>query len=160
MPAKIKVVLFEDTAETLSRVLTALKKHLKRGGSVTPFDPTGLSEPTVGEARTYEARLANILTREPYDGATLIVADQNLAKSPNFRGLSAGAVAAVSQTLAIPICEYAGLPDAVNYEWRRRWEEAHIVLDFKDPNELAPSGSARCARFCGNPRTAAAGHEA
>jgi hypothetical protein len=137
MAAKIKVVLFEDTTETRSRVLTALKRHLKRHGSVIPFVGTGLTETAAGEARTYEARLEDMLTRAPYDRATLIVADQNLAKSLSFVGMSVGAVAAVSQTLAIPICEYAGLAGADDYEWRRRWEEGHIVLDFKDENDLA-----------------------
>jgi hypothetical protein len=84
----------------------------------------------------YEARLRKILTSAAYDGATLIVADQNLAKNPAFPGLSVGTVATVSQTLGVPICEYACLPDTDDYEWRRQWEEGHIVLHFADEDEL------------------------
>jgi hypothetical protein len=137
MATNIKVLLFEDTVETRAEVLKALRKHLKRYGSVIPFESSRLTETDTGKERMYEARLKDILTRAPYDGGTLIVVDQNLAKSDDFKGLSVSAVAAVSKTLAIPICEYARLPHADDYEWRRRWEEGHIVLDFTDLDELA-----------------------
>jgi len=137
MADNIKVVLFEDTEETRAKVHKALTKHLKRHGSVIPFESGRLTETDTDKERMYETRLKDILTRAPYDGATLIVADENLAKSPAFRGLSVGAVAAVSKTLGVPICEYAWLPDTDDKKWRRRWEEGHIVLDFKDENELA-----------------------
>ncbi|MGD0013021.1 MAG: hypothetical protein ABSD56_01145 [Bryobacteraceae bacterium] len=136
MATKIKVVLFEDTVETQAKVLKALTKHLKPHGLVIPFQARRLTETPSDRERTYEARLTDILTRPPYHGATLIVADQNLAKSPTFLGLSVGAVAAVSKTLAIPLCEYACLPVAEDYEWRRQWEKGRIALRFRGEDDI------------------------
>ncbi len=38
MPIDIKVVLFEDPAQTQSQILEALARHLKPDGTVIPFD--------------------------------------------------------------------------------------------------------------------------
>ena len=44
MANKIKVVLFEDTIEKRSEVLTALTKHLKPSGSAIAFEDSQFTE--------------------------------------------------------------------------------------------------------------------
>lgn len=137
MSKHIKIVLFEDTAETQSNVLTALKKHLKRAGTVLPFE--GFREST-GKNRMFEDRIESILNTRPFQRTTLIVADRDLSKSvaADFRGLSVSAVAAAADRLAIPICAYARHTEPDNYDWRARWEEGFIVLSLREgPDELA-----------------------
>lgn len=137
MSNKIKIVLFEDTPETRSSVLKALKKHLRRAGSVLPFG--GFKE-SAEENRMFEDRIQDILNTRPFLGTTLIVADRDLSKSvpEDFRGLSVSAVAAAANRLAIPICSYAGLTEPDNYDWRGRWEEGFIVLSLREgDDELA-----------------------
>src|SRR5215813_12928629 len=140
MPTKIKVVLFEDTAKTRSEILQALEKYLGSDGSVIPFEGSRFSESAADRDRTYETRLESILTKAPYDSATIIVADRDLSKSQDsqFGGLSVNAVDAVSKNLAIPICSYAREPEPDDYDWRGKWREGHIVLRFSDGvDELA-----------------------
>jgi len=141
MPDKIKVVLFEDTAQTQSELRVALTKYLQSDGEVVLFDPAHFKESEPDKQRTYEARVESILTKAPYQDATLVVADQDLSKSPQFTGLSANAVLGATMRLAIPTCSYARQPE-VAYEWRGRWEEGHIVLSFSDgEDELARRAS-------------------
>jgi hypothetical protein len=150
MPTDIKVVLFEDTAQTQSEMLNALAKHLKPGGAVILFDGTKFSESEEDKNRTYEDRLENILKKEPFAGATLLVADRDLSKSVSagFRGLSVTAVAAAAKKLAIPVCSYARQPDPDHYDWRGRWEEGHIVLPFSEgEDELAHRASVAARGF-------------
>ncbi len=61
----------------------------------------------------------------------------NLAKSPRFIGLSVGAVAGAARRLAIPICSYARQESSDEYEWRGRWQEGHIVLNYESDEEMA-----------------------
>ncbi len=136
MASKLKVVLFEDTAQTQSEILGALEKHLKPGGAVVPFEGPFEESPADAQ-RMYEDRLESILSKAPYDGATLLVVDRDLSKSQSFGGLSDDAVAAAAKRLAIPICSYARQPAPEDYKWRARWEEGHIVLSFENDEELA-----------------------
>src|ERR1700689_1023994 len=92
MSTEIKVVLFEDVRETRSEILDALQKCLKSDGTVLPFDAELFKEPTASQNRMYEDRLESILSKPPYDGATLLVADRDLSMSPNFQGMSVSAV--------------------------------------------------------------------
>jgi len=134
MPSKIKVALFEDTAQTRSKILEALKSHLRRGESVIPFEAGQFSEVDDKE-RTYEDRLEGILAKPPYDDLTLVIADRDLSKSQDidFRGLSVNVVAAASRKLSIPVCSYAReLESQEDYDWRGRWEEGHIVISFSE----------------------------
>jgi len=138
MPVQIKIVLFEDTEQTRSEILSALAKRLGPSDSAIPFDGSQFKESAADQGMMYEERLRKILVSPPYDGATLIVADRDLSKSSHFGGLSVNAVAAASKRLAIPICSYARQPDPEDYEWRGRWEEGHIVLSFSaGEDELA-----------------------
>jgi hypothetical protein len=132
MPSSIKIVFFEDTEETRSEILGALKAHAKPDGTVIPFDSTHLEESAQEKDRMFEHRLETILNREPYAGVTLVVADRDLSKSPNFKGLSVNAVAAASRKLDVPICSYARQPEVDDYDWRGRWEEGHIVLHLSE----------------------------
>ena len=140
MPTKIKVVLFEDTVQTRLEILQALTKHLGPDDSVIPFESGKFTESPADKVRTYETRLESILTKAPYDSATIILADRDLSKSQDsqFGGLSVNAVDAVSKNLAIPICSYARDPEPDDYDWRGKWREGHIVLRFSDGiDELA-----------------------
>lgn len=140
MSTDVKIVLFEDTEETQTEILAALKMHLKQDGTAIPFDGKLFTESDEDKKGMYEARIENILRKAPFDDATLLVADRDLSKTvtDGFIGLSANAVAAVATRLAIPICSYARQPDPDDYDWRGRWEEGHIVLRFSDDgNELA-----------------------
>jgi hypothetical protein len=140
MTTKIKVVLFEDTAQTQSEILGALSRNLKPDGEVLAFGGKGFDESEEDKAQMYENRIEKILTKAPFAGATLLVADRDLSKSVNlgFPGLSVNAVTAAAKKLAIPICSYARQPDANEYDWRGRWEEGHIVLHLsKGEDELA-----------------------
>ena len=135
MATKIKAVLFEDTEQTQSELVEALKKHLKTDGVVIPFGQ--FEESPEDERRMYEDRLESILSRALYDGATLLVVDRDLSKSKKFLGLSVNAVAGAAKRLAIPICSYARQPDTEDYKWRARWEEEHIILSTENDDELA-----------------------
>lgn len=138
MPNDLKIVFFEDSEQTRSQVLKALVSQAKPDGKVLPFDPHQLNESAEEQGRMYEQRLVDVLGREPYLGATLILADRDLSKSENFRGLSVTAVAAAAKKLSIPVCSYARQPDVDDYDWRGRWEEGHIVLNLTEgEDELA-----------------------
>jgi hypothetical protein len=132
MANHIKIVLFEDTPGTQSAIALALIKYLKQDGIVIPFDSGEFQESKADGKRMYEARLEKILRKPPYDEATLIVADQDLSKSPEFVGLSVNAVAAASSRMSIPICSYSRQAEQGDYEWRGRWEEGHIVLRLSE----------------------------
>lgn len=134
MPTKLKVVLFEDTESTRSELVKDLRQQL-RGGEVVPF--VDFRETESEARRMYEDRIADILQRPPYASATLLLADRNLAKSPNFLGLSVNAVAGAARRLAIPICSYARQQATDEYEWRGRWQEGHIVLSYETDEEMA-----------------------
>ena len=85
----------------------------------------------------YEDRLERILRQPPYDGTTLIFADRDLSKSPNFVGMSVSAVTGAAKRLGVPVCSYARQPAPEEYKWRARWEEGHIVLMSGTDDELA-----------------------
>lgn len=135
MASKIKAVLFEDTEQTQSELVAALKKHFKTDGVVIPFGQ--FKESPVDELRMFEDRLESILSKKPYDGATMLVVDRDLSKSKKFRGLSVNAVAGAAKRLAVPICSYARQPASEDYKWRARWEEEHIILSTETDDELA-----------------------
>jgi len=140
MAPQIKIALFEDTTQTRSKVLDALKKHLGADGSVIPIEAGQFNEQD-DKQRTYEDRLEGILSKPPYEGLTLVVADRDLSKSQDidFRGLSVNAVVAACERLTVPVCAYAReLESDDDYDWRGRWEENHIVLSFSEgEDELA-----------------------
>jgi hypothetical protein len=140
MPPQIKIALFEDTTQTRSKVLEALKKHLGADGSVIPIEAGQFNEQD-DKQRTYEDRLEGILSKPPYEDLTLVVGDRDLSKSQDidFRGLSVNAVVAACERLAVPVCAYAReLESDDDYDWRGRWEENHIVLSFSEgEDELA-----------------------
>lgn len=148
MATNIKVVLFEDVKEVQAQILQALEKYLKPEGEVIPFDGSLFRESDADKKLMYEDRLQNILTKEPYDSATLLVVDRDLSKSQesDFRGLSVGAVLAASKRLAIPVCSYAREPEPDDYEWRRRWEEGHIILSLSDGQDEMARRAALAAR--------------
>jgi hypothetical protein len=142
----MKIVLFEDSERTRSEILTALKSHAKPEGTVVSFDPTQLQESPADKERMYEDRLGAVLRKDPYANATLIVADRDLSKSPNFMGLSVNAVASAARNLSLPICSYARQPKIDDYEWRGRWEEGHIVLQLAEGEEELARRAALAAR--------------
>jgi hypothetical protein len=140
MALNVKVVLFEDTPQTQSEILAALKRHLEPGDAIHLFDHQLFTESDEDRKRMYEDRLESILRRSPYDGTTLILADRDLSKSvaADFTGLSVNAVIAASKRLFVPICSYARQAEAEDYDWRGRWEEGHIILRLSsDDDELA-----------------------
>jgi hypothetical protein len=137
MATEIKVVLFEDVRETRSEILDALQKCLKSDGAVLPFDAELFKEPTASQNRMYEDRLESILSKPPYDGATLLVADRDLSMSPNFQGMSVSAVIEAAKRLGIAICAYARQPAPEDYKWRVRWEEGHVILSSTEDADLA-----------------------
>jgi hypothetical protein len=134
MPTKIKIVLFEDTVATRSELVSLLREQLRGKGEVVPF--AEFQETKAATKRMYEDRLAEILKSTPYSGATLLLADRDLSKSPQFVGLSVSGVAAAARRLAIPICSYARQQSPSDYKWRARWQEGHIVLNFGGDDEL------------------------
>lgn len=146
MATNIKVVLFEDVKEVQAQILQALKKYLTPEDKVIPFEGRLDSESEEDKKRMYEDRLQNILTKEPYDNATLLVVDQNLSLSKGFGGLSGNAVLGVSRRLAIPVCSYAGVPKPDDYEWRSRWEEGHIILNLSDGQDVLARRAVLAAR--------------
>jgi len=134
MASKIKIVLFEDTDQTRSGLLEGLNEHLKDGEAI----PFGQSEESAEDMqRMYQDRLESILSKAPYDEATILVVDRDLSKSQNFGGLSDDTVAAAAKRLAVPICSYARQQAPDDYNWRARWEEGRIVLSFENDEELA-----------------------
>jgi hypothetical protein len=137
MATEIKVVLFEDVARTNSELVAALKKHLESDGIVLPFDSEKTTEPESERNRMYEDRLRSILSRPPYDEATLLVADRDLSMSTNFTGMSVSAVIEAAKRLGTPICSYARQPGSEEYKWRAGWEEGHILLSESDDDDLA-----------------------
>jgi len=148
MPNNLKVVLFEDSADVQSELLNALRQHLKPDGVVIPFEGSSEKESDEEKNRMYEDRLEKILAKSQYSGATLFIADRDLSKSANldFGGLSVGAVATASKRLAIPICSYARQAEPADYEWRSRWEEGHITLQFSEGTDELARQAALAAR--------------
>jgi hypothetical protein len=138
MANELKIVFFEDTATTQSQIQNALGAEGKGAVETVPFNPEQLGESEEEQGLMYEQRLLTALAREPYAGATLVLADRDLSKSKNFRGLSVTSVAAAAKKLFLPICSYARQPDVEEYDWRGRWEEGHIVLSLSEgEDELA-----------------------
>jgi hypothetical protein len=134
MASKIKIVLFEDTEQTRSGLLKGLNEHLKDGGAI----PFGQSDESPADMQgMYQDRLESILSKAPYDEATMLVVDRDLSKSQNFGGLSDDTVAAAAKRLAIPICSYARQHVPDDYYWLACWEEGRIVLSFENDEELA-----------------------
>jgi hypothetical protein len=134
MASKIKIVLFEDTEQTRSGLLEGLNEHLKDGEAI-PFGQ--YKESPEEMQRMYQDRLESILSKAPYDEATMLVVDRDLSKSQNFGGLSDDTVAAAAKRLAIPICSYARQQAPDDYNWRARWQEGRIVLIFENDEDLA-----------------------
>jgi hypothetical protein len=134
MPRDIKIILFEDSAQTRSRILDAMKKHLGKYGLVLAFEP-GKPESEDDKKAMYEDRIVKILSSPPYDKPTLLMADRDLSKSQNFLGMSVSAVTGAARRLGVPVCSYARQP-APEYKSRARWEEGHIVLASDDDDEL------------------------
>jgi hypothetical protein len=134
MSRDIKVILFEDSAQTRSRILDGMKKHLGRRGSVLAFEP-GKVESEDDMKAMYEDRIQKLLSSPPLDKPTLLVADRDLSKSQNFLGMSVSAVTGAARRLGVPVCSYARQP-APEYKLRARWEEGHIVLTSDDDDEL------------------------
>jgi hypothetical protein len=149
MANNIKVVLFEDTEQTRSEVLRALRDELSTEGSVVPFEPDRLEETPAESEGTYEDRLEAILNKPPYDNTTLVVADRDLSKSERFGGLSVNSVAAAARRLAIPVCAYArAFKSDDDFTWRARWEEGLIVLSLsKGESELARKAAVAARGF-------------
>lgn len=145
MATPMKLVLFEDTEDTRSSILGSLSNNLFREEEVVLFDAEQFKEAAEDKTRMYEDRIESILQHPPYDDATLLVVDRDLSKSIDFRGLSVNAVAEAAGRLARPVCSYARQPGAVEYHWRGRWEEGHIVLDVSEGVE----GLARRAAIAG-----------
>jgi len=137
MASQIKVVLFEDSAQTQSQILAALTKSLGGNGKIVPFDGSKSGESENDQKLMYEDRLERILRQPPYDGVTLFFADRDLSKSQNFVGMSVSAVTGAAKRLAVPVCSYARQPAPEEYKWRARWEEGHIVLMSGTDEELA-----------------------
>jgi len=138
MANEVKIVFFEDTAATQSEILKALATQGEGEVETVPFDPEQLGESPEEQDLMYEQRLVAALMKEPYAHATLVLADRDLSKSKNFRGLSVTSVAAAARKLLLPICSYARQPDVEEYDWRGRWEEGHIVLSLSEgEDELA-----------------------
>jgi hypothetical protein len=138
MANEVKIVFFEDTAATQSQIQNALAAQGKGAVQTVPFNPEQLGESEEEQGLMYEQRLLTALAKEPYVGAALILADRDLSKSRNFRGLSVTSVAAAAKKLFLPICSYARQPDVEEYDWRGRWEEGHIVLSLSEgEDELA-----------------------
>jgi hypothetical protein len=136
MATEIKVVLFEDSAQTQSKILAALTSYAGNG-KILPFDGTKSGESKNDQTLMYEDRLEKILRQPPYDGTTLFFADRDLSKSPNFVGMSVSAVTGAAKRLGVPVCSYARQPAPEEYKWRARWEEGHIVLMSGTDEELA-----------------------
>src|SRR6202166_3535059 len=107
MASQIKLVLFEDSAQTQSQILAALTKSLGDAGEVVPFEGGKARESEADQKLMYEDRLERILRQPPYDGVTLLFADRDLSKSQNFVGMSVSAVTGAAKRLAVPVCSYA-----------------------------------------------------
>src|ERR1039458_8530153 len=127
MSPKVKIVLFDDVENMREEISGALRRRLGAGGVVHAFD-LQRQGPEADAILTYEDRLALSLSRAPYAGATLLVADAALSQSAAYMGLSVGAVASAARRLAIPVCDYARDPE--RDKWRNRWEEGRINLSL------------------------------
>ncbi len=118
MAAEIKIVLFEDSAQTQSQILAALRKCAGDTGRIVPFDSGKSGESEDDQKLMYEDRLERILRRPPYDKTTLLFADRDLSKSQNFIGMSVSAVTGAANRLSVPVCSYARQPAGfVNRNW-------------------------------------------
>jgi hypothetical protein len=99
----MKIILFEDTEEYKPRLLEALTKALGTRGQAILFT----SVPTAQALSTHEQWLQHDLSQEQYRGASLIVADRDLSKLDQYKGLSEPTVRRVADKLGIPECAYA-----------------------------------------------------
>jgi hypothetical protein len=127
--SRVKVILFDDVEDIRDEISGSLKRRLGKEGTVRVFDLESRGA-EAEEALTYEDRLTRSLSRAPYAGATLLVADAALSQSSGYRGLSVGAVISAGRKLAVPICDYARDPSPDR--WRVRWEEGRINLSLAE----------------------------
>ena len=97
----MKIILFEDTPETATRLINALRAAMPRRGTAHHFVSTN------GKSNgTFEARLLDELERDPLKQASLIVADRDLSRTERYTGLSEANVRHVADSLSIPQCYY------------------------------------------------------
>jgi hypothetical protein len=133
----LRIVLFEDTSEFRDKILEALKRELAGSGEAFEVDLAAQSE----WQGVYQDRIEMALAREPYAGATLVVADYDLSTAQSYPGLSEQQVRAAADRLAIPVCGYArGWSDSgKDFVRLAKEREASIVLNYGAGNysELA-----------------------
>jgi hypothetical protein len=128
----MKIVLFEDTEETASRLIAALDNLLGESGKVVRFEGADHHTDT-----TYELRLFEALRREPYADPALIVADRDLSKTKEYRGLSESIVRRVADRLAIPQCCYSRGSESAPMNVAEEREGFIAVAFANDENECA-----------------------
>lgn len=99
---KLKIIVFDDNPEH-DEVVGALRTALGDRGEVHLFE----HPQDVPREGMYEERICEILKRDPYRDAHLIVADRDLSATEGLQGLSESTVKRVADKLVIPECAYA-----------------------------------------------------
>jgi hypothetical protein len=100
---KLKIILIEDTLQSVQDLLPALTAELAANGEAKQFAPQKAAK----SEGLYEERLEQDLRQPDYRDATLIVADRDLSKTEGYRGLSESMVKRVADALGVPECGYA-----------------------------------------------------
>jgi len=129
MKNKKKILLFEDTKESLKKVRKAIEDNLsKENIECIVFAENEFKTKTNLKA-TYEKRILKELEDEYYKDVILIVCDRALSLTEGYQGLSEVIVSSVASQLGIPVCLYARGLDTKNILARQReWGNGRIVL--------------------------------
>jgi len=123
----MKIILVEDTQRFADELLPALRAEIATG-EVVHFTPTK----NVESEGLYEERLVEDLRQPAYKDATLIVADRDLSKTAEYRGLSESLIKRVADLVGIPECGYARGEKAEEFARKAEQREGRIAVSVKE----------------------------
>lgn len=127
----MKILLFEDTETYAGQLGEAIRKALGTKGAVTTFKAMNATSEII-HAKQLKSDIQSLEQQE----ATLIVADSDLSKLPQYRGLSEPVVRRVADELAIPECSYArGEDGSGEYLGNLDLREERITVSLKEGDE-------------------------
>jgi hypothetical protein len=134
---ELNILIFDDVERNLKEVQAAIKDQLKNEGTVEAF-PLLEAVKVDGDPEPYEnALLRELKRREKLP--TLIVADRDLSRATNYRGLSEPTIRRVADVLGVPECGYARgeSVDATSYLEIGEKREECIRLSLSPPETFA-----------------------
>jgi hypothetical protein len=112
----LNILLFDDVEENLREVQDLISKELGVKGKVEAYPLVRRETSKLGDPEPFEDIIEREL-RKRAEPVSLIVADRDLSRATDYRGLSEPTVRRAAERLAIPECGYARgeSGDAISY---------------------------------------------